>query len=78
MKDLVASPYTMEDIHIGTHTAPDGTVALSDDLVFAKMPKRFAEAIRARSIQINKDMLSAGRRRFHQAGKVAGVNTEED
>jgi len=78
LKALVVEPYTVDDLHMGTHTAPDGMLALSDDLVFAKIPKRVAVAIRLRIAQINKDRLSAGRRRFHQAGEVAGVSTHED
>lgn len=77
LEELVLSPHTVEDLHLGTHVTADGLVAISDDLVLAKIPKRYANAYRKHREQKNKERREAGRRRFHQAGEMLGVSTEE-
>lgn len=67
----------VEEVHMGTHVNADGHVALGDDLVLAKMPMRYAEALRAHQARINRDRIKAGKARFHAAGEVAGVSTFE-
>ena len=74
---LMVAPYTINDLHLGTHIDADGVIAMSDDLVLAKLPKRVADAIEKYRVGQTKDRLSAGRRRFHQAGEQAGVATDE-
>jgi len=67
----------VEDLRLGTGYTPDGLVVIGDDLVFAKIPRRYAEAIRAHHARINKDRMKAGKNRFHQAGELAGATTFE-
>lgn len=75
---LVVPPYKVEDLNIGTHTLQDGSVAIADDLVLAKIPTRFIEAYKAAKRKQDQEKLRGGRRRFHQAGELLGVKTEED
>ena len=77
LEDILVEPYTVKDLHLGTHVDAQGRVALGDDLVFAKLPKRHAIAIRAHHAKLNRDKLNAGRNKFHQAGQLAGVTTED-
>ena len=77
LDSLCKDGYTASDLHMGTHTDNDGFVALSDDLMLAKLPKRIANAIEKHRVQLSKDKLGAGKRRFHQAGEHAGVSTHE-
>ncbi len=77
LENLVVAPWTVVDLHLGTHVDAMGRVALGDDLVLARLTKRHAEAIRAHHARINRERLGAGRARFHQAGQLAGVITED-
>ena len=77
LETLTIKPHTAEDLHIGTHTDADGHVVIGDDLVFAKLPKRYAEAIRAHHQKANANKLKSGRKKFHEAGLLAGVQTTE-
>jgi hypothetical protein len=74
---LVVKPYTIEDLNLGTHTLADGTVAIADDLVLAKIPMRFVHAYNAAKRKRNEELRKGGRRRFHQAGELLGVSTDE-
>ena len=77
LPSLVVKPYTVEDLHLGTHTLPDGTVAIADDLVLAKIPMRYVHAYNAAKRKRDEQLRKGGRRRFHQAGELMGVSTEE-
>lgn len=77
LKNLVVSPYTVEDLNLGTHTDPSGFVAIADDLVLAKIPKRYVEAYNAAKRKRDEEARQGGRRRFHQAGELLGVATDE-
>ena len=77
LEEILVPPYTTKDLHLGTHVDAQGRVALGDDLVFAKLTKRHAIAIRAHHAKLNKEKLNAGRNQFHQVGKLAGVATED-
>jgi hypothetical protein len=68
---------TVEDLRLGTGYTPDGLVSIGDDLVFAKIPRRYAEAIRAHHTRINKERVKAGRNKFHAAGELTGATTFE-
>lgn len=71
------SKVPLDDLHMGTHTDESGYVALADDLIFCKMPKRVAEALRKARMRENRTRLSAGKRLFHETGELAGVPTYE-
>lgn len=77
LNDLVVPPYTVEDLHLGTHTDAAGNVACGVDLVFAKMSMRIANAIRERYAKLNREKQGAGKRRFHQSGQLLGIETFE-
>ena len=77
LDNILVPPHTARDLHLGTHVDAMGRVALGDDLVFAKLTTRHAIAIRAHHAKMNADRLKAGRNRFHQAGQLAGVITED-
>lgn len=77
LEDLVVEGHTVEDLNLGTHVTSDGVIAISDDLIFAKIPKRYADAYRKRHEKRTQEQINAGRRRFHQAGEMLGVETEE-
>ena len=77
LDEILIPPYTKKDLHLGTHVDAQGRVALGDDLVFAKLTKRLAVAIRAHHAKLNKEKLTAGRNQFHQAGQLMGVATED-
>lgn len=77
LEDILVPPYTAKDLHLGTHVDAMGRVALGDDLVFAKLTARHAIAIRAHHAKLNKEKLGAGRAKFHQQGRLAGVVTED-
>ena len=74
---LLVEPYTVEQLNLGTHTLADGSVAIADDLVFARIPRRFVKLYNDAKRKRDKEILSGGRRRFHQAGELMGVKTEE-
>lgn len=78
LEKLVRPPHTVDDLHLGSNVTPDGYVGIGDDLVFARINKRYAQAIRAHNARINADRLKAGRARFHDAGKLAGAATFEE
>ena len=78
LERLVVEPYTVEDLHMGTHVNPDGFIAIGDDLILARITRRHAEAIRAHFARLNREKLKSSKRRFHEAGKMAGVYTYED
>ncbi len=77
LDQILVPPYTVKDLHLGTHVDAEGRVALGDDLVFAKLTKRHATAIRAHHAKLNREKLNAGRNQFHQAGQLMGVATED-
>lgn len=77
LEEILVFPYTVKDLHLGTHVDAQGRVALGDDLVFAKLTTRHAIAIRAHHAKLNKEKLNAGRQQFHQVGKLVGVATED-
>ena len=77
LESLLVPPYKVTDIHLGTHEDAQGRIALGDDLVFARLAKRHADAIKAHYQKINKDRLKSGRRKFHSIGELAGVTTED-
>lgn len=78
MENYVRDGVEVEDLHLGTHVTPDGLLGISDDLVFACIPKRYAVAYRRHRARKNEERRTAGRRRFHQAGELMGVATEEN
>ena len=65
----------IDQLHMGTHTDPEGFVSLGDDLVFCKIPKRIAMALRNAQVRENRSRMSAGKRLFHETGELAGVDT---
>ena len=80
------SPVTMDDLerislvpidqlHMGTHPDADGHLAIGDDLVFCKISKRIAMALRKARERENRARLSMGKRLFHETGELAGVET---
>lgn len=71
------SKVPLDELNMGTNFAIDGTLVISDDLVLAYIPKRIAQVIRAAREKSMQDALGAGKRRFHEAGKLAGVETFE-
>ena len=77
LEEILVPPYTVKDLHLGTHVDSQGRVALGDDLVFAKLTTRHAIAIRAHHAKLNRDKLNAGRAQFHNVGKLVGVVTED-
>ena len=77
LEEILVYPYTIKDLHLGTHVDAMGRVALGDDLVFAKLTTRHAIAIRAHHAKLNKEKLGAGRAKFHQQGQLASVVTED-
>lgn len=77
LEQLVVKPHTVDELGLGTHVDAAGYLVLSNDLVFCKMPKRYADAIEAHLRQRYMDQAKAGKRRFHQAGELAGVSTFE-
>lgn len=77
IEKLCRPGYTVDELRLGTGYTPDGIVAIGDDLVFAKIPRRYAEAVRAHHAKINKDRMKAGKNRFHAAGELAGASTFE-
>lgn len=77
LESLLVPPYKVTDIHLGTHVDTQGRIALGDDLVFARLTKRHALAIKAHYLKINQDRLKSGRRKFHSIGELAGVQTED-
>ena len=77
LDEILVPPYTVKDLHLGTHVDAQGRVALGDDLVFAKLTKRHAVAIRAHHAKLNKEKLNSGRRQFHEVGQLMGVATED-
>lgn len=77
LEDLVVEGTSVPELNLGTHETADGLVAISDDLVLAKIPKRYAQAVRKRHEKRTQEKVKAGRRRFHQAGEMLGVDTEE-
>lgn len=77
LQTFVKAGFKAEDLRMGTHVSPDGFVALGDDLVLARIPIRYAQAIRAHYARINQNRMKAGKNRFHQAGELAGVGTFE-
>ncbi len=69
------SKVPIDELHIGTHFAPDGTLCIDRDLVFACIPKRIPEAIRASHHRQSQARLMAGRKQFHDSGQLLGVET---
>lgn len=78
LKNLLVEPFTVEDLNLGTHVLADGTVAIADDLVLAKIPQRYVTMFKEAKRKRDEERLKGGRRRFHQAGELLGVSTEED
>lgn len=78
LPSLVVKPYTVEQLNLGTHTLTDGSVAIADDLVLAKIPKRYLQMYAEAKRKRDQERIKGGRRRFHQAGELLGVATEED
>lgn len=77
LAELLVEPYTVEQLNLGTHVLADGAVAIADDLVFAKIPRRYVELYNEAKRKRDKERLTGGRRRFHQSGELMGVKTEE-
>ena len=74
--DLVRlSKVPFDELHMGTHFGPDETLCLGDDLVFAYIPKRIAEAMRLAQLRESQARLGGARQQFHDAGKMTGVET---
>ena len=76
LEELALVP--VEQLHMGTHTDVDGYVALSDDLVLMKLPKRVAKAIQEGHARENRARMEAGKRLFHETGELAGVKTYDE
>ena len=67
----------IDELNIGTHFAPDGTLCIGDDLVFACMLKSRADVIRKARHDQNRARLSAHKKQFHDAGLLEEVGTFE-
>lgn len=77
LRTLLRPGVRLEDLHIGTHISQDKYVVLGDDMVFGKMAKRRAAAIRAHISEINKDRVNSSRNKFHQTAELLGVSSFE-
>jgi hypothetical protein len=69
------SKIPIKDLHMGSHWSPNNQLCIGDDLVFMYIQKRIPEAIRAAQAEENQARLGAGRRKFHDSGKLSGVET---
>ena len=69
------SKVPLDELHMGTHFDPDGYLCVGEDLVFAYIPKRIVEAIRKDHQRRSQAALGAGRKKFEDVGKLAGVET---
>lgn len=69
------SKVPFDELHMGTHFDPDKHLCLGDDLVFAYIPKRIAEAMRQAQQRESQARLGGARQQFHEAGKLTGVET---
>lgn len=78
LPDLCREGVEVDDLHLGTHVSADGHVCLGDDLILARMSRRRADAIRTHLNKINSQRMQSGRAKFHDAGRMLGVNTFEE
>ena len=76
-KDILAkvARVPFDELHMGTHFGPDKHLCLGDDLVFARIPKRIAEAMKLALHRESQARLGGARQQFHEAGKLTGVET---
>ncbi len=65
----------IDELHMGTHFDVDGTLCIGTDLVLACLPRRVGDALRQARMRRNQEAMQAGKRRFHQAGELTGVET---